>query len=93
MQEPREYKGIEYIRLSELPQDQQIEIRNINSIDLIIKIQMDDELVADCVLFRDYKQWYEAVFTRLKPAPVVEQKQTSKPSVVRRIKHRLLPNT
>jgi hypothetical protein len=56
---PEVYKGISFVRLSNLPIDQkqvisQTEIRKI-------KIKTDSSILADCVQYLDYENWYESM--------------------------------
>jgi hypothetical protein len=54
----RTFKGIEYIRLESLPKQQaDILIKNLGPRTLI-KIQMYDEIIEDCVLYEVYESWY-----------------------------------
>ncbi|TRX58376.1 hypothetical protein FNH22_13585 [Fulvivirga sp. M361] len=88
------YKGIEFVRISDLPEDQQTQIRNIVSADLVIKIKTDTELFSDCLLYKDYKHWFESIYTRMSPAE--EEPSSKKPrkiGLLARLIHRLLPNT
>jgi hypothetical protein len=66
------YKGIEYIQISTLPQDQRNEIMKSLSDRLIIKILRNDSLLRDCIQYRNYEFWYENIFSKLE---VTEKKQ------------------
>lgn len=68
------YRGIDYIRVRDLPEDQKDAIRNWLNEDLIIKIQTDSSLLVDCVLYKDYKDWFEKIYT---PAVPGDQKNTN----------------
>lgn len=57
---PEFYKGIEYVRISSLPGDQKIKISITLPQDKVIKIQIDDKLLPDCVQYVDYLIWFEA---------------------------------
>jgi hypothetical protein len=61
MIEGKAYKGIEYIQISDLPSSEQIAIREWLTLDTIIKIHTDKELLTDCVQFKDYKYWFENI--------------------------------
>ena len=39
--------------------------------DLFIKIQIDGKIISQCVQFKHYLQWYDAVY-RAKPVPIKE---------------------
>ena len=58
----RVYKGIEFIRISELPLDQQPEIKKWANNEVVIKIQAEDTLYSDCIQYKDYVYWFESIF-------------------------------
>jgi len=51
------YKGIEYIRISALPVEEQALIKKTLDPSRIIKILRDKELLNDCVQTQDYRTW------------------------------------
>ncbi|QSE98009.1 hypothetical protein [Fulvivirga lutea] len=63
MNEARVYRGIEFIRISELPEEQKESIKAWATRGVIIKILVDGQLFSDCVQHKDYKHWYETVFS------------------------------
>ena len=94
MNTSRVYKGIEFVRISDLPEDQQIQLKNIDSSDLIIKIRTETELLTDCLMYKDYQHWFTSIYTKM--SPVVEDvtpPKTTKLNLLTRLIHRLLPNT
>ena len=59
MRTPAEnYKGIEFVRISTLPEDQKQLIWTSLKRDKIIKILKSDCLLNDCIQLRDYEAWY-----------------------------------
>lgn len=70
MQKVSNYRGIEYIRISALPQEQRESIKQWLEADMIIKILTPEQLMSDCVLYKDYKHWFETIYTELSPADV-----------------------
>ncbi|MEQ1584880.1 MAG: hypothetical protein ABL895_03310 [Cyclobacteriaceae bacterium] len=54
------YKGIEYVRVSNLPDDQKEKIKTSLPKDKVIKILMDGSLIEDCIQYADYLTWFEA---------------------------------
>ena len=52
------YKGIEFVRISTLPEDQKQLIWTSLKRDKIIKILKTDCLLNDCIQLRDYEAWY-----------------------------------
>jgi hypothetical protein len=52
------FKGIEYVQLSELPQNQrEILTQTINQ-ELFIKLLVDGKIVSGCIQYKDYSKWY-----------------------------------
>jgi hypothetical protein len=58
------YKGIEYIKISDLPLNEQLAIREWLTLDTTIKIQTEKELLTECVQYKDYKHWIENVYSK-----------------------------
>ncbi len=52
------YKGIDFIRIAALPEDQKQKIRNSFDNKKIIKILREKELLNDCIQYTDYNEWY-----------------------------------
>lgn len=65
MEKAKRYKGIDYVRLSVLPKEEQNQIMNWLNSDTKIKIQTEAELMDDCILFKDYAHWYNSVYTKI----------------------------
>ena len=79
MIEARVYRGIEFIRISELPEDQKSLIEEWAIEGTIIKILTDKTLLTDCIQFKDYKYWFENVFSKavqLEEKPEYNRKRT-----------------
>jgi len=53
------YKGIEFIRISKLPEEQRKEIVQALPSDNIIKILREGELLTDCVQSKHYEAWFD----------------------------------
>jgi hypothetical protein len=51
------YKGIEFVRISNMPVDERERIFKTISREKIIKILRDKELLNDCVQVTDYQEW------------------------------------
>ena len=51
------FKGIEFVRISSLPEDQKEKIWHSFQRDKIIKIVKDQALLNDCILYQDYVSW------------------------------------
>ncbi len=65
------YKGIEFVRISSLPEDQKVAIWSSFDREKIIKILKVDALMNDCILYRDYLDWLGQSRTK-----VIEVKNT-----------------
>jgi hypothetical protein len=76
MLEAEVYKGIEFIRISELSLDQQKAIKSWASADTIIKILHESVLLTDCVLYNNYSFWLNNVYTEVN-LPVEVSRNTS----------------
>ena len=58
MKAPAEiFKGIEFVRISSLPEDQKERIWHSFQHNKIIKIVKDQALMNDCILYQDYLYW------------------------------------
>jgi len=62
MENPKLYKGIEYVQLDELPEEQQILIKESLNGALFVKILVNGKLHQDCILYKDYSYWFESVY-------------------------------
>ncbi len=51
------FKGIEFVRISSLPEEQKIQIWQTFEHHKIIKIVRDKALLNDCILYQDYVSW------------------------------------
>jgi hypothetical protein len=58
----RIFKGIEFIRVCDLPLDQQNEINKWSDQEIVIKIQTEEGLYSDCIQYKDYVYWFENIF-------------------------------
>lgn len=60
--EAQNFKGIEYVQISSLPVNQRNSIRESINKKLIIIILKGEDLIKDCLQYRDYVNWYDNVF-------------------------------
>lgn len=51
------FKGIEFVRISSLPDEEKERIWKSFQQDKIIKIVRDQALLNDCILYQDYVSW------------------------------------
>ncbi|MEY4930159.1 MAG: hypothetical protein RI909_883 [Bacteroidota bacterium] len=59
MTEREIYKGIEFVRISNLPQEQSERIKASFPKEKIIKILKDEVILRDCISYRDYQDWFK----------------------------------
>ena len=59
---PEIYRGIHYIRLAALPEEQRLLIHRWLQPQQVIKIMIDKTIISNCVQYRHYEQWYEQVY-------------------------------
>lgn len=62
MENPKLYKGIEYVKLNELPEDQRDRIKDSFNEQLFVKILVNGKLLEDCILYTDYKFWFRTIY-------------------------------
>jgi hypothetical protein len=62
------YKGIEFVRIGQLPAEQKERIISTIRRDKIIKILIGNALADDCVQYNDYKTWFIETY----PAKVIK---------------------
>jgi hypothetical protein len=51
------YKGIEFVRISTLPENQKTLLKQSFDKNKIIKILKENSLLSDCVMYSDYLEW------------------------------------
>ena len=59
----RTFRGIEYIRVADLPAELSSEISNWLSDEVLIKIQTEEGIQRDCIQLKDFLHWYENLYT------------------------------
>lgn len=70
MENPKLYKGIEYVQLAELPQEQQARIKESLNEEFFVKILVNGKIYQDCILYKDYSYWFKSVYlVGIKSAP------------------------
>jgi hypothetical protein len=70
------FKGIEFVRISALPQDQKDKIWKSFRQDKIIKIVKDEAVLVDCILYQDYISWLDQADSEVRPAQTQTIKTT-----------------
>lgn len=68
------FKGIEYVQVNQLPENQRESfVQSIND-SLFIKILIDGKVISGCVQYKDYELWYEGIFKHVsEKTPVLEK--------------------
>lgn len=69
--ESKNFKGIEYIQVDELPQTQRERLLQTIGRNVFIKIMIEGQIVSPCMQYRDYSYWFDTVY-KIKAAPVKE---------------------
>jgi hypothetical protein len=74
--ERKNFKGIEYVLVSELPVAQREMLLQTLPKDHFIKILIDGTIVSQCIQYKDYSNWFDTNFApMLQP---VKEKVTEK---------------
>ena len=55
------FRGIHYIRISPLPEEQKDQFVKWLPRDQIIKIQVEQDIYNDCVQFHHYEHWFDNI--------------------------------
>jgi hypothetical protein len=71
------YKGIEFVQLSELPQEQREMLSSTLNRSLVIKILVSGKILNDCIQFRDYITWYEGIYKVQHPTNLMDASKQS----------------
>lgn len=71
------YKGIDFVRISQLPEAQKELIAATLPSDQIIKILKENELLSDCVQYKHYVTWFNGQFEKKAQSEKVEVPSTS----------------
>jgi hypothetical protein len=60
------YKGIEFVEIYSLPNEQKQYLLQTIDPELFIKILVDGKLMSQCIQYKDYEEWYDNAFLSLK---------------------------
>jgi hypothetical protein len=58
------YKGIEYVQMNDLPDDQKEKFLESCGPESFIKILVGETVVRDCIQYKDYDFWFNSTFRR-----------------------------
>ncbi len=70
----KNFKGITYVQLNELPIVQQELLLQTIHKDLFIKILIGEKVLNSCLQYKDYERWYHNIYkisVDEKPAPEI----------------------
>jgi len=59
--EEKVFRGIHYIRVSQLPHEQKDMFMKWLPRDQIIKIQIEQDILPDCVQYHHYEHWFDNI--------------------------------
>lgn len=62
--EPKVFKGINYVRISELPEKQKTIYSGDQEKMELIKINTGNQVYQDCILYNVYDNWYSSVYLK-----------------------------
>lgn len=84
---PRFYRGIEYVRVDDLPAEQQALLQMSFTYPERISILIDGKIIRNCIQYKPYTEWYTHVFqTSVAPEILkgsLEQKQLMEKELAR----------
>ncbi len=76
MVEAEYYKGIKFVRISNLPKEQSEKIRIAIPKEKIIKILRDEIILRDCIQYQHYQEWVKITY------PFSTIKSTTQPETI-----------
>jgi hypothetical protein len=56
------FKGIEYVQITKLPDEQRTKFLESLNRNLVIKLLIDGKIIGNCVQYRDYESWFDSAF-------------------------------
>lgn len=80
---PSLYRGIEFVSVTDLPEEQQILLQSSPQYPERINILIEGEIKRNCIQYQAYTQWFQDVYkTSVAQAPAVKQEAPTKPDLV-----------
>lgn len=61
---PKSYRGIEFVCVDDLPLSQQVHLNNSPESPERIKILINNKITENCILYKDYEQWFHLIYKR-----------------------------
>lgn len=56
------FKGIEFVQINKLPDEQRLKFLESLNRHLIIKILIDGKIIGNCVQYHEYELWFDNIF-------------------------------
>lgn len=81
------FRGIHFIRLSDLPEDQATGLKESLEYEQQIKIMINNEIIPDCVQYHHYEEWFENKYL-----PQLNEKEEQKPTQTTENNGSAIPN-
>jgi len=72
--EPKVYKGINYIRISDLPEKQKMIYTEDQKEMELIKINTGNQVFYDCILYNVYESWYSSIYLQAENEEAINNK-------------------
>jgi len=60
---PQNYRGIFYVKLETLPEEQKYQLSNWLPATELIKLKVEENIIDNCVNYQDYLFWYENFYS------------------------------
>jgi len=80
---PSLYRGIEFVCVTDLPEEQQILLHSSPQYPERINILIEGEIKRNCIQYPAYAEWFNNVYkTSVAQAPAVKQKETAEPNLI-----------
>jgi hypothetical protein len=80
------YKGIEYVQVNSLPAEQKEKLLQTINHELFIKILVDEKLIGNCLLFKDYEIWFDNIYKSQTHSSASNQGSVGSPAIQVEIK-------
>jgi hypothetical protein len=77
----KNYKGIEYVQLIDLPVEQREKISESLNEEILIKILIGEIVVQNCIQYKDYEFWFDNVYRKSAVKQVVRSEQFKEEAV------------
>lgn len=83
MVKPTLYRGIEFVCVADLPEEQKILLQSSPGYPERINIFIEGEIRRNCIQYHVYAEWFAHVYkTSVPQTPSVKQKETAHPNLI-----------